>query len=220
MDTDAAKKIQGEIEEMIKAYPEYTQVIHLDSKDRYAKCTKAQQYINTIKAKINPYRRAINCIENETTKKVHKQYLENFNKFCNDSTKELKELRKADFTKSNNVMDEIDMDQPLTAQQVMNSAVKAQDQNLDILRDIERDAHTTLAIGNEVANKLESDNEKIGEIDKSLNTLNSNLTLAKGEVEWFSRQFATDKCFIMLLVLLVLGVAGLVFYLIYKSKHK
>jgi len=109
MDTDSAKKIQGEIETMIKAYPEYTQVIHLDSKDRYAKYTEAQKYINTIKAKINPYRRATYKIENETTKKVHEKYLANFNKFCDDSTMELKELRCAKLR--NNTVGNTNVDQ-------------------------------------------------------------------------------------------------------------
>lgn len=104
------------------------------------------------------------------------------------------------------------------AGQVLDTGVNIQNDALEALRRAERLAATAEETGQETMIKLQKDNEKINEIDREMATLTSQLNRAKADVSWFARRMATDKCFTMLFLLVVLALAGVVFWKIYKGK--
>lgn len=212
---DKVKQLERDVED-IKRYPEVSA--------RKKAAVPANQTMKEARAACNALRKLVNTTEDQAQKGVFKKRLDEYVKKIDGLKIEITNLTKA-MPKGFKAQDAKDEEQIFgqdadmnTAGGVMTSAARAQAINLDILRDVQRDAHIIRDTGDAIINQLALDDEKIAELDKELNTLQANLTAAKGEVEWFARQMATDKCFMMLLFALMLGLAGLVFYKIYTNR--
>ena len=195
-------------------------------KDRKAKERDARKVFREAKTAINGMRREVNRIEDPSQRSVYARQHTTHNEKLSAYDRELRQLLRptrggtqhsGDAAMSNIMGEAGDMND---AQKVLRAANRAQDDNLAILQRVERDVMVTEELGNEIAVRLQTDTEKIAEIDRELNTMQANLDRAKGEVQWFARQMATDKCFLMLIVLVILGLCLLTFWKIYRSRGK
>eukprot|EP00672_Neobodo_designis_P021715 CAMPEP_0174828252 /NCGR_PEP_ID=MMETSP1114-20130205/1218_1 /TAXON_ID=312471 /ORGANISM="Neobodo designis, Strain CCAP 1951/1" /LENGTH=282 /DNA_ID=CAMNT_0016061965 /DNA_START=43 /DNA_END=891 /DNA_ORIENTATION=- len=196
-------------------------------KDRKVKEREARKVFRDAKTAINGMRREVNKIEDPSQRSVYARQHTTHNDKLAAYDRELRMLLRptrggtqhggGDAALTNIMGEAGDMND---AQKVLRAANRAQDDNLAILQRVERDVMVTEELGNEIAVRLQTDTEKIAEIDRELNTLNANLERAKGEVQWFARQMATDKCFLMLIVLVILGLCILTFWKIYRSRGK
>jgi hypothetical protein len=217
----------GDVQNRIRMLEEAVAVIRTlaEVADRKKQEREARSIFNQCKQSLNNFRRDVNKIEDATQKSVYMRKATTYNDKLNAYDKEMKNLirpvGKRVQSGEEKAMQGImgDAGDMTDSAKVMNAAVRAQDDNLAILRRIEGTVATTEEMGNEIATKLAADTEKITDINKELNTLQANLDRAKGEVEWFARQMATDKCFLFIMVFVILGICLLVFWKIYKSKH-
>ena len=105
-----------------------------------------------------------------------------------------------------------------TKGEVMDAAVRATDANTRILQSVEMNVATIEATGNEIATKLATDTEKIREIDKNMSTLQAEIDRAKNDLMWFARQMAGDKCFLIVMVLVIAALVLLTFYSIFDKR--
>jgi hypothetical protein len=103
--------------------------------------------------------------------------------------------------------------------EVLQAANRAQDDNLRILGNTEAVMHTVEATGAEVAEGLQKQTEQLHQIDKEMSTLQAEINRAKGDLMWFARQMAGDKCFLMIMAMVVLALVFLTFWKIYSSRR-
>jgi flagellar hook-basal body complex protein FliE len=217
-DSDVQNRIK-ELEDAVNGIRGLAELVDRKKAER-----DARKILNGARTANNNFRREINTIDDVTQKSVYtrkqKQYADKLDAFDKDMKNQIKPVGKRVQSSEEKAMQGImgDAGDMTDAGRVMTAAVRAQDDNLAILRRIEGTVATTEEMGNEIAVKLQTDTEKIREIDKELNTLQANLDRAKGEVMWFARQMASDKCFLFIMVFVILGICGLVFYKIYKSR--
>lgn len=106
----------------------------------------------------------------------------------------------------------------VTQDQVMAAMHAAQDDNLRILRDADVIVTTTDALGNEIAMKLAEDTQKLEAINKDMSTLQAEIDRAKKDVMWFARQMAGDKCFLIVMVLVIGALVMLTFWKIWTGR--
>jgi SNARE protein len=195
-------------------------------KDKKIKEREARKVFRDAKTAINAMRREVNRIEDPSQRSVYARQHTAHNDKLAGYDRELRTLlrpaRGGAAAGSDATMTGImgEMGDGNDAQKVLRAANRAQDDNLQILQRVERDVMVTEELGNEIAIRLQTDTEKIAEIDRELNTLQANLERAKGEVQWFARQMATDKCFLVLIVMVVLGLCLLTFWKMYRSRGK
>ncbi len=105
-----------------------------------------------------------------------------------------------------------------TSKQVMQAANRAQDDaNKSLLRSL-RMGYTMRDQSQEIIQVLAKQTDKLYQIDKDLSQLDTELVRAKKDVMWFFRQLAGDKCCLMFLLVLLLGVIGLIFWSVYKKR--
>ena len=102
--------------------------------------------------------------------------------------------------------------------QVMDAAVRATDGNTRLMERIEMNVNTVEATGNEVATVVAGQTERIREIDKEMDTLQAEIDRAKGDVMWFARQMAGDKCFLIIMVLVIAALVLLTGFSIFEKR--
>jgi cation transport regulator ChaC len=217
--TEVAVKLE-ELEDSVKIVRNLKEV-----PDRKKQEREARKIMNQVKTAANALRREVNQEENPAQKSVylrkHTEALEKvaqYDKELKNLTRPVrKQVMSAEDRAMNNIMGDQDMS---SAGKVMQVANRAQDDNLNILRNIEREMNVTEETGNEIALRLQADTEKIREIDRELNTLQANIDQAKKQVMWFARQMASDKCFLCIMVLVILALVGLTFWKIYKGRQE
>lgn len=225
--TSAAQDVESQLAAEMRALEDAVATIRSadDLKDKKAAEREARKIWRTAKATSNALRRQVNAIEDPTQKSVYTRKFDEHTKKITAYDAEMrmlinprrgKNVVSSDQAAFNNIMgDAGDLND---AGKVMRAAVRAQDDNLAILENIQREAMATEETGVAIAEKLAQDTEKIREIDKELNSLQANIDRAKNEVGWFARQMATDKCFLVLIVVVVLGLCMLTFWKIYKGR--
>ncbi len=106
------------------------------------------------------------------------------------------------------------------ANQVLEAGQRINDDALAALARAERLAINAEDTGQETLTTLQKQSETIHQTQEQLNQLGSMIDRAKKDVSWFARQLAGDRCFIMIFFLVVLAIAGVVFYLMYSSRKE
>jgi len=106
-----------------------------------------------------------------------------------------------------------------SAREVLDVGVRINNDTLDALKRIEKNAIITEDIGIETNKMLARQGEVIVHVDEELQHLETNIQRAGRDVKWFARQMAGDKCCLTMFGLVVLGLVGIVFYVIYKKKN-
>jgi len=166
-------------------------------------------------------------IQEPTQKWVFQKKIQEFKQKMNQLDKELKtELnppkpsKVAKYSADTELMGEggEDGSKFTSAATVLDSGINFNRDALSALDRIERLQNSAQETGQEVLTKLQSQTEKITEVDNRLNDLQAGLDRAKKEVSWFSRQLAGDKCFLMLFGLVVLALVLLVFWKVYSKR--
>lgn len=102
---------------------------------------------------------------------------------------------------------------------VINAGIRINDDTIESINRTERLTLNAEDTGNETLRIAQKQSETINQTTEELLKLESSISRAKKEVSWFARQLAGDRCFLLIFFLVVLAIAGLVFYLIYKSRH-
>ena len=215
---------ERDVQEKMKELEEATELVRGagDMKGKKDSEREARKIYAAVRKCLNVMRNEVNKLDDATQKSIytrrHTELNTKLTKFDNELKRLLRPPRKGK-TGEEAAMDGIMGDGDVNdTGKVYQAANRAQDDNLRILESIERTANVVEETGNEITQKLAVDTEKIKEIDKELDTLQANIDRAKGEVEWFARQMATDKCFITLIVVVVLGLCMLTFWKIYTSR--
>eukprot|EP00758_Cryptobia_borreli_P011866 Tbor_TRINITY_DN5697_c2_g1::TRINITY_DN5697_c2_g1_i3::g.8753::m.8753/K08494/NSPN; novel plant SNARE len=67
---------------------------------------------------------------------------------------------------------------------------------------------------------LQKQGETLYNVDEELQELHGNLDRASRDVRWFATRLASDKCFLSLFCLLILGVMVLIFWKIFSDRKK
>eukprot|EP00744_Colponema_vietnamica_P020123 GILI01028564.1.p1 GENE.GILI01028564.1~~GILI01028564.1.p1 ORF type:complete len:213 (-),score=55.60 GILI01028564.1:163-741(-) len=114
---------------------------------------------------------------------------------------------------------EVDGNELETTQAVFTEMDKVQDKTLDLARKTLRVGSNAEEISGRTLQTLQKQNEIIIAADDALDGLDSNLKRASRQVSAIARKMAGDKCFLMLFGVLVLALAVLIFYKIYKGRQ-
>lgn len=188
----------------------------------------ARSLLNDIKSDSQKFRKSINKLDDPIQRSVYNRKYNAYDKKLTEYDQELKILiimptkAKTPYPKKETKhSDSLNLDGEITTpQQILNKANEVQD---DILKSISnsnrigctvRDqTHTTLEI-------LAQQTEKMSKIDGELNEIDEQLDRAKTDVLWFFRQMFKNKCCIMIMVLLLLGVCALIGWKVYSKRFE
>lgn len=102
--------------------------------------------------------------------------------------------------------------------QVLDAASKVNQDALRSLQRSERLVASSEQTGQESLRTLQKQSESLGTIEKDLQEMQSQMNRAKKELFTFARNLAGDKCFTCIFVLVVMGLALVVGYKMYKKK--
>lgn len=105
------------------------------------------------------------------------------------------------------------------ATQVLQAATNVQKDAIESLQRAERLQHVTEETGRETLQTLQRQTEQMYQIDEELQNLSGELDRAAKEVKWFARQLGTDKCFLSLFGIVVVGLAVLTCVSIYTKRR-
>ncbi|EPY42636.1 putative plant SNARE [Angomonas deanei] len=107
-----------------------------------------------------------------------------------------------------------------SAGQVLDAAVRVQNDALESLQRTERLMNVTEEQGRATLTELQQQLEKMYQVDEELENLQGNLDRAARDVRWFARQAAKDKLMLTLFGLVVLAIVALVFISIWTKRKK
>lgn len=94
----------------------------------------------------------------------------------------------------------------------LNAAIESQKGTTAKLKEGLSTLETTKVVAGEVALTLEEDREKIAKVDRHLDEMQSDLVLSQKLMSGFMKRLYTDKVFIAMTALVVLGLAGIIIY--------
>lgn len=114
---------------------------------------------------------------------------------------------------------EVDGNQLQTTQEVFSEIHNVQDKTLEMAKKTLRVGANAEEISLRTIQTLQKQNEIIVAADDALDGLDSNLKRASRQVSAIARKMAGDKVFLMLFCVLVLALAVLIFYKIYKGRQ-
>jgi hypothetical protein len=134
----------------------------------------------------------------------------------NDSNNDSNNDSKND-SNNNKIANPIDVE--FSAKGTLKKANDVQDQILDSLKKSTGIAITIKDQGDEVITELAKQGDKINQIEKETEVLSSDLDRAKKDVMWFFRQLAKDKCCVAIILLLIFGIIGIIFVVIYTKRE-
>jgi hypothetical protein len=173
----------------------------------------------------NAFRLQVTRVTDETQKTVHSNRLHKYGAEHDTLEKQLKALKTppkpAADSADNREMHPIlgDGSALNDKRAVMDMAVNAQGENLRTLRNIENLVEMTHDSAVVVAENLAIDREKHRAIHVELDAVQRSTTKAKRELTWFERQKSSFRCVLFVIIVVVIGIAGLVGYLIYRKHH-
>ena len=186
----------------------------------------ARSLYNNIKSDCQIFRRSTNNLEDPIQRSTYNRKYSTYDKKLTEYNQELKMLlvapkkvEKPPPKKGTNPIDQLNLDiEMATPQQILHKANEVQDDILISLTRSKRIAYTIRDQEVEVIQTLSQQTEKIHRIDVELVDLEGQLDRAKSEVQWFFRQMAKDRCCIIIMILLLLGICGLIGWKIYSKR--
>ena len=102
--------------------------------------------------------------------------------------------------------------------QELKKANVVQDKTLESLKKSLSLAEVVKEANNEIVVVISKQGEKISGVEKGMTELASQTERAKSDVLWFFRHLAKDRCCMMIMVILSIGIAAVIFVLIYKKR--
>lgn len=171
---------------------------------------KTKRNVNNFKYEIDKK------IENPIQKQTYLKYYRNYNG-------QILELNKIVSQKEvpPKEQDKVIQDKPLhldTAQDVMKEANRVQDETNKSLQYAINMANTIEDTGNSIITELGKQTDKMYQINKEVDVLDTHLKRSKKEVQYFFRRLATDKLCILLVIIILLGVCGIIFWQIWSKR--
>lgn len=242
--TDDDDHIQNSLEALEAAVDKVRKTDDITARRKEEKTARSE--LNKVKSEATSFRNAVQKLEDPTQRSVFNRKYNKYDSQLKEYDKELRNLvtapkkgsaaasngkggnapkgKNANRTYEDDSMDKIMGEGGAdglgfeSAKQVMQAANRAQD---DINKSLKRSlklGHTMRDQTHEILETLAKQTEKLHQVDKELMELDGEVDRAKHEVQWFFRQMAKDKCCLALMVFLLLGVCGLIFWRLYSNR--
>lgn len=218
MDPKNIEKIRENLESYDEKTKNYKEILKLSQREKKEKIREYNDILKETKNIIGLCKKINNNTVDVNIKGENAKILKEFETRLRKQESLQKNISNSSSVVTMQNNEDIDPDNLRTESSVLNIAKKYQDESIEILRRTEGMMATTEAMGQELALTIQKQTEFIAEIDKEADTLQANIDRAKKDVSYFFRQLSGDKCCIILLVLVILGIFCLVFYLIYKKR--
>jgi len=100
----------------------------------------------------------------------------------------------------------------MSAEQIVQKGEKIQKQDIDAVDRMVQVTEQTKAVGSATTTKLAENSERLRKTEEGLDEVEANIKLAGKELASFARRVATDKVFLCLACLVVLGIIGVIVY--------
>lgn len=186
----------------------------------------ARSLFNNAKSHCQTFRTSTNKLEDPIQRSTYNRKYSTYDKKLTEYDKELRMLltapKKVEHPppkKETNPVDQLNLDIEMASpQQILHKANEVQDDILISLQRSKRIAYTVRDQEHVTLQILSQQTEKINKIDVELVELDNQLDRAKSEVQWFFRQMAKDRCCIVIMILLLVGVCGLIGWKIYSKR--
>ncbi|CCW65875.1 unnamed protein product [Phytomonas sp. EM1] len=107
-----------------------------------------------------------------------------------------------------------------SSQKVLHAAVNIQKDALESIQRSEQLQHQTEETGRTTLQTIQKQGMQMYQVDEELRDINGMLDRASRDLRWFYRQVSADKCFLVLLGCLVVGMLVLVFVSIYMKRKR
>lgn len=108
----------------------------------------------------------------------------------------------------------------MSVDEKLNLASEMQQDDIRRLEEANRLALESKDIGMSTIDKLTAQNEKLDNAKDDVGRINSNMDIAARELRVFSKKIMTDKIIMAVLFLIVLGIAGVIVFVIVKPHAK
>ncbi|XLS51363.1 hypothetical protein HN51_012040 [Arachis hypogaea] len=95
-------------------------------------------------------------------------------------------------------------------QELINAGMKQMDETDQAIERSKQVVHQTIEVGTQTATTLKGQTEQMGWIVNELDSIQFSIKKALKLVKEIGRQVATDKCIMLLLVLIVCGVIAII----------
>ncbi|KMZ62410.1 putative plant snare [Zostera marina] len=114
----------------------------------------------------------------------------------------------------------VQMASSMSNQQLMDTGKKTLDQTDQTIERSKLVVEQTIEVGAQTATTMKGQTEQMGRIVNELDTISFSIKKATQLVKEIGRQVATDKCIMMFLLLIVVGVIAIVIVKIVNPNHK
>ncbi|RYQ96067.1 hypothetical protein Ahy_B08g091573 [Arachis hypogaea] len=98
----------------------------------------------------------------------------------------------------------------MSNQELINAGMKQMDKTDQAIERSKQVVHQTIEVGTQTATTLKGQTEQMGRIVNELDSIQFSIKKALQLVKEIGRQVATDKCIMLLLVLIVYGVIAII----------
>ncbi|XP_020974640.1 novel plant SNARE 13 isoform X3 [Arachis ipaensis] len=108
----------------------------------------------------------------------------------------------------------------MSNQELINAGMKQMDETDQAIERSKQVVHQTIEVGTQTATTLKGQTEQMGRIVNELDSIQFSIKKASQLVKEIGRQVATDKCIMLLLVLIVCGVIAIIVVKIVNPHNK
>ncbi|MED6179374.1 putative plant SNARE 13 [Stylosanthes scabra] len=108
----------------------------------------------------------------------------------------------------------------MSNQELINAGMKTMDETDQAIERSKQVVHQTIEVGTQTATTLKGQTEQMGRIVNELDSIQFSIKKASQLVKEIGRQVATDKCIMLLLVLIVCGVIAIIVVKIVNPHNK
>ncbi|RYQ95353.1 hypothetical protein Ahy_B08g090591 [Arachis hypogaea] len=107
----------------------------------------------------------------------------------------------------------------MSNQELINAGMKQMDETDKAIERSKQVVHQTIEVGTQTATTLKGQIEQMGRIVIELDSIQFSIKMASQLVKEIGKQVATDKCIMLLLVLIVCGVIAIIVMKVLSSFH-
>ncbi|TKY49600.1 putative plant SNARE 12 [Spatholobus suberectus] len=108
----------------------------------------------------------------------------------------------------------------MSNQELINAGVKTMDETDQAIERSKQVVHQTIEVGTQTAVTLKGQTEQMGRIANELDSIQFSIKKASQLVKEIGRQVATDKCIMLLLLIIVCGVIAVIVVKIVNPNNK
>ncbi|CAL8990997.1 unnamed protein product [Prunus brigantina] len=116
--------------------------------------------------------------------------------------------------------DNVQMASAMSNQELINSGTKTMDETDQVIERSKKVVEQTIEVGTQTAVTLKGQTEQMGRIVNELDTIQFSIKKASQLVKEIGRQVATDKCIMLFLLLIVIGVIAIIVVKIVNPGNK